>query len=167
MNRHCLHPKRSNLPHFETRQHTGWSAAEQVTYTHGGSYRKNASPDKRGPQFHSATVVHLKQPHRRPAGRRQADSVRVADEEMIAPDLHSRVEKSCLLTRLWVQTDEVRSFVEIAPTACPAKIREFIAAAMLPGYDVFQMERPLVDFSRQETVLAAVARTLSDELARR
>jgi hypothetical protein len=60
---------------------------------------------------------------------------------MPIPFLASRIEKPHNFSGLRVQTTQITSFEEIAKLTRPAKVRRHVSTAVLPGNDVFQMER--------------------------
>jgi hypothetical protein len=73
------------------------------------------------------------------------------------------MEKSDQFTRLSISTCNIRPFREIAPTARPTEVLQFVAAAMLLGNHVLDVKRPFIRFVRQQTVLATMSGALSDE----
>ncbi len=59
---------------------------------------------------------------------------------MIFPLLRARVKQGDEAAGFGVDTCEVRSLMKVAVVAGERQIREVVAAAMLPSYDVFDVE---------------------------
>ena len=59
---------------------------------------------------------------------------------MLFPNIRSRVEQRCHLSRILVDCSEVRPLAGIATIASQSEIREFIPAAVLARHDVLGVE---------------------------
>src|SRR3989304_6489444 len=74
---------------------------------------------------------------------------------MLGPAMTARIKDLCSLPGFRVDATQVRAFAKIAAITCPAQVFATAIAAVLPGYDVFNVERPIVRFIGQSAILAA------------
>lgn len=99
-----------------------------------------AIPAKLGPELHSLRRIHGQHSHRGAAGRRQTNDVSTLEGEVGFPCGVSGIEQPYDLSGLGIDTGEIRSFVEITAVTRERQIRRVVAATMLAGDYVFDME---------------------------
>lgn len=82
--------------------------------------------------------------------------------EVNIPHILARIEERSQSAALWVESGQIARLAEIARHAGEREVAEDRAAAMLPGDDVLNVQRPRVIGLRHPAVLAAVLRSLVD-----
>ena len=85
--------------------------------------------------------IHLEQLRGHFADRCSSDDSSINDFKMLAPRLFSGIEQRDDLNAISRQRCKVRAFVQIAVGAGKAKVRLAIVVHVLPGVDVFDVER--------------------------
>jgi hypothetical protein len=84
--------------------------------------------------------------------------------KVFIPPLLTGVVQPGKLSRFWVKTDQIVTFVSIALMTCQAQVVEVIGAAMLNGDDVINVKGDCASGCGQTTVFTTVARAISDAL---
>src|SRR5262245_46703177 len=84
---------------------------------------------------------------------------------MLTPRLRPRVKKLGDGPCFGIEAGYICSLVEITSAARPTQVRFIISATVLFGNRVFEVERQLIAFFREQAVLATAAGSLSNELA--
>lgn len=95
-------------------------------------------------------IVHTEQFGRTLPDQSQANDTIAINDNVVLPTLRARMKQRYELT-VNVR-GQIRPFVKTAPMARQTEIRFFVCAAMLPGDDVFNMER-----NKQQLALVASA----------
>lgn len=80
--------------------------------------------------------------------------------KMFFPSIMARMEESNDRTRVQVDAGDIRTFIEVAPTARPAQVVHGIASTMLLCNHMLKVEWPFIDLFRQSTILTPAAGTL-------
>lgn len=111
-------------------------------------------------------AVELQQPCRGASDFGDAEDVCPRSLEMIIPCIFSRIEQSNDEIGVWIKTDEVGAFVQIAVHASQGEIFLNGLSAMLFGDDVLNMKWS-VDFilHTKSAILATVSRPLTNLLS--
>jgi hypothetical protein len=100
------------------------------------------------------------------AGLRSTSDHRAIYLEMFSPVVLSRMKQCHHRARIWIQAGEICPFEQIAPTARPAEILQFITATMLPRNNMLHVKWPFIGHVGQKAVLAAIARSSPNLLSR-
>src|SRR5262245_44659197 len=61
---------------------------------------------------------------------------------MSSPLLPAGIKEEYDLACSWIDARQIRTLVQVAAVAGESQIRRFVAAVMLPGYDVLDVESP-------------------------
>jgi hypothetical protein len=86
---------------------------------------------------------------------------------MLGPMLMARIVKLDDGLGFRVATRKVRPLSMIAATTCPSQIVRIVAAAMLFGNDVFEMENGVrIGMLRQQAILATLSGPLPHKISR-
>src|SRR5438309_3138404 len=78
-----------------------------------------------------------------PAERRTADEHRAGPAEVPRPLVTTRIEEPNFLPGLRVSARQIRPLAQIARVARQCAVVRVVAAAVLPGDDVLDVERPV------------------------
>jgi hypothetical protein len=98
-------------------------------------------------EFHPPWGVHVEQADRSASFGRQAENAPASNGKVIVPDVPTRIEQcrySCVCRDRYsfgIDTREVRPFVNVAAVASKGEAADIAGATMLPGYDVFDIQR--------------------------
>jgi hypothetical protein len=92
-------------------------------------------------QFNGPRRVHVEQPYRGAAGRRETDDRSALQLEVLVPGVFARVEQPDDPARVLVDAREVRTLVGITAVTGKTKPARIIAAAVLPSDCVLDVER--------------------------
>src|SRR5437867_3381073 len=105
--------------------------------------------------------VHLQQPSGGSSNRRQAHQQGAVHLEVIRPEVAARMKQADDLVGVRVGAREVCALVQIALVACQGEVVVLIAAAVLAGNYVLDMERmEAVVLLPQMAILATIAGAL-------
>ena len=107
--------------------------------------------------------IHVEQANGSPPRRCQAHNLRSSDHEMVRPPVLARMEKSHNSVGLWVNTAEIRPFIQI--TTITSRQRLAGSSRVLLRNDMLDMERNLDRILWQSAVFATLTRSLSDQVA--
>jgi hypothetical protein len=111
--------------------------------------------------------VHDKNADGCPAGWSETDDPVFVHDEVIGSPLQARIEQRDDLGRNRVDTRKVGALVPVAMVACESQVGKVVAAAVLPGNHVLDMEgEKRVRLLWQTAVLAVFSRPLMDRLTR-
>jgi hypothetical protein len=117
-------------------------------------------------QVNALWIVDVKDGGDCTAGLRAPNENGSAPPKVALPELAARIEKANDVSRERVATTEVRALVQITPMATPAPIVRTIGPTMLPGKNVFNMERGRRRGTvREVTVLAPLPSPFTDKSA--
>ena len=121
-------------------------------------------PRRFAPQFTSIFVIHVHKFHRADTDRCQSSNSVAPDFEVHVPVMGARMKRHHKFTAN--QSRQVCSFVQIAPVACHTEFGLMVRTTMLPGNDVFDMERQeRLIVLMKAAVFTPVPGTLSDKSA--
>ena len=96
------------------------------------------------------------------------DEFRPFPAKMPSPPLSARVEQANDLSRDRIDAAQIRAFVEVAVVAGQGKVISEVAAPVLFGDDVFDVEtRKRIVVLEQATILATILRPLPNQLPQR
>jgi hypothetical protein len=84
---------------------------------------------------------------------------------MVFPFLLTRVIECYHDIRVGVDAAEVRAFVGVAATAAPGQVFQFVAAAVLPGNNVIDLEYSVNDAVGKMAVFATSTGSLADRVS--
>jgi hypothetical protein len=121
--------------------------------------------DKFSAQFYAAFGIHLQKLDGSAANWGCAVNDRANNLKMLLPLRLTWIEEHHDLTAVGFDSGKIGSLMTITSATSPCKIREFVASAMLPGNDVFDVKRPgKFGMVRQTAVFAKASGPLPDLL---
>jgi hypothetical protein len=82
---------------------------------------------------------------------------------VIRPAVSPGVKKSLYLARHWVDPTQVWAFVQVTAMASERKIFDIVAAAVLPGDNVFDLMRHHAMLLAKLAILAPISGPLADK----
>lgn len=120
---------------------------------------------KRLSQFDAVRLVDVEHGDGGAAGLRVADQHGANPLEVALPALPARVEQQHDVAAQWISATQIWALFEVAAVTAPAAVLEAVAAAVLLGDDVLDMERRRRSGRvRKVAILAPMAGPVANEL---